>query len=358
MSPFISHPRIIRAAGQGDTPARGSFVPLPKAGAESSVPLGDNDVMLDRLSRKPTWWDAVLAAASAAMGIFILNVLALPLFHLASAWDLSAVTRIGLSALVAETGLALALVFVVTTRKLELQSTFALRPAPGRALAAALLAIAGGGALLDELMFQMVRLWPALNTGALEQVGRTLASAGPAGALALVVPLGLAPALCEEFLCRGVIFRGLLQGGRSPWAALVVSSAFFGALHVDRLHALAAGLMGLLLGFIAWRTGSIWVPVVCHLFNNLISLFVPVFGGPNLADVLEQGHSTWANALALASLVIGLTLLVKTTVSTQHESGDGSPHEQQGDAARTEHDQHEGAQAGATHMTGHDEPKE
>jgi len=299
----------------------------------------------------------VLAAASAGMGIFILNALALPLFHVASVRDVSAVTRIGLSALVAETGLALALVFVVTTRKLELQSTFALRPAPKRPLAAALLATVGAGALLDELMFQVVQLWPELNTGALEQVGRTLASASPAAALALVVPLGMAPALCEEFLCRGVIFRGLLGGSKSPWAALVVSSVFFGALHVDRLHALAAGLMGLMLGFVALRAGSIWVPVLCHLFNNVISLFSPVLGGPNLTEVLEQGHSTWTNALALASLVAGLALLVKTTASTGHEERDESPHEQQGDTACAEHDQHERAQEGAAHMTGHDEPE-
>ena len=75
--------------------------------------------------------------------------------------------------------------------------------------------------------------------------------------------------------------------------------------------------MGVLLGIVAVRTRSLWPAVCCHLLNNLVSIFTPVFGGPDLATVLAGGHSVWTLVLAATGLVGGMVGLVRTTAKNE-----------------------------------------
>jgi uncharacterized protein len=79
--------------------------------------------------------------------------------------------------------------------------------------------------------------------------------------------LALAPGFFEEMFFRGYIQRRLLE--RWPaWAAIGTASLLFGVLHIMP-HAVVFALpIGVWLGVVAWRTGSIWPCIVCHAFIN------------------------------------------------------------------------------------------
>ncbi|HWF48711.1 MAG TPA: CPBP family intramembrane glutamic endopeptidase [Bryobacteraceae bacterium] len=74
----------------------------------------------------------------------------------------------------------------------------------------------------------------------------------------------------EELLFRGVIERALLDSWRSRWAAIVVSSLLFGAVHLWVRHfpnwnwMSIATVLGLFLGWAYVRTGSIRATMVTH----------------------------------------------------------------------------------------------
>jgi len=92
----------------------------------------------------------------------------------------------------------------------------------------------------------------------------------------------LAP-VAEELLFRGFLFPALAKSRLGIAGAAVIVSAAWTSLHVDRTNLALAQLFaaGLLLSWMLVRTGSLRVPVLCHvLFNMGISFAVIVLGIP------------------------------------------------------------------------------
>jgi uncharacterized protein len=114
---------------------------------------------------------------------------------------------------------------------------------------------------------------------------------GPGDASFLLFALvtdGLFPAISEELLFRGVLFRWLEEFGGS-WVALLLTSAFFGAAHLSNPHAspvAAVGIAfeaGVMLGAAYMLTRSLWLPMGLHAAWNITQgeIFdIPVSGTP------------------------------------------------------------------------------
>ncbi len=87
----------------------------------------------------------------------------------------------------------------------------------------------------------------------------------------------------EEWLCRGMILRGLLNyehknkegetvHGLKPVWAIVISAAFFAVIHANPWQAIAAFSLGMLFGYVYYRTGSIKLTMLMHCVNNTFAL--------------------------------------------------------------------------------------
>ncbi|MGN0706870.1 MAG: lysostaphin resistance A-like protein [Faecalibacterium sp.] len=78
-----------------------------------------------------------------------------------------------------------------------------------------------------------------------------------------------AAALCEEAVFRGAAqscFAASELGG--PWLAVCAQAMLFAGLHSGPAGMLYALEMGLILGWLRQRTGSVWPGAVLHLLNN------------------------------------------------------------------------------------------
>ena len=71
----------------------------------------------------------------------------------------------------------------------------------------------------------------------------------------------------EEWLCRGMILRGLLTKMKPGWA-IVISALFFALIHLNPWQALNAFIIGLVMGYIYFKTGSLWLTMLVHFVNN------------------------------------------------------------------------------------------
>ena len=97
----------------------------------------------------------------------------------------------------------------------------------------------------------------------------TAAAAGwlPAMFAAAIV---IAPA-GEEAMFRGFLFRGWVRSPRSVWPAIVVISILWAMLHIqyDWTGVLQIFIVGLFLGWMRWRSGSLVLPFLLHALFNL-----------------------------------------------------------------------------------------
>lgn len=130
--------------------------------------------------------------------------------------------------------------------------------------------------------------------------------------------------LFEEFLCRGIILRGLLQH-ISPLKAIVWSALMFAVMHLNPWQALPAFIVGLLMGWIYWKTGSLWATIFIHFVNNGFSflitiLFPQVAADATLASLLPQNTYLIVLSASIIFTIGALLFLDKNydkSISTQ-----------------------------------------
>lgn len=84
-------------------------------------------------------------------------------------------------------------------------------------------------------------------------------------------PVGLLTVAVLGPLAEELLFRGGVQGGfptLSGRTALLLSAVIFAVAHLNPAQMPAAFILGLVLGFAYWWTGSLVAPVCIHVFNN------------------------------------------------------------------------------------------
>lgn len=83
--------------------------------------------------------------------------------------------------------------------------------------------------------------------------------------------VGLFAPLTEELVFRGAILKALLQWKPNPWVGIVISALLFALVHMNPAQMPHAVLVGLLLGWMYYRTDSIIPGVVYHWVNNTVA---------------------------------------------------------------------------------------
>jgi len=91
-----------------------------------------------------------------------------------------------------------------------------------------------------------------------------------------ILSLALAPAFGEELFFRGLLQRGT-QNALGPWGSLGLAALAFGGAHLDPVQGPAAVVLGLYLGGVLLRTGSLWPAIFCHALNNTLAVLLSAY---------------------------------------------------------------------------------
>jgi sodium transport system permease protein len=89
----------------------------------------------------------------------------------------------------------------------------------------------------------------------------------------LLIALAVVPALIEEFFFRGFMLSGV-RTVLGPLTALIVVSLAFAMFHQSVHRLIVTFALGLVLGLLSLRDGSIWPGMIAHLMHNGLSLLV------------------------------------------------------------------------------------
>ncbi len=124
----------------------------------------------------------------------------------------------------------------------------------------------------------------------------------------VILPLlvGVVPGVCEELLFRGFVQSGLVREFESAPKAIVVTSIVFAAFHFNPWLFAWVAVIGLYLGFLVHRTGSLVPAILAHALNNVLSIAVE-----GLPDAWQDrlGQSPWSHAAATVCLLAAALLL-------------------------------------------------
>jgi membrane protease YdiL (CAAX protease family) len=169
------------------------------------------------------------------------------------------------------------------------------------------LAAAGVGAIVFHLVDPYMPSFTLLSdSGLMEDMVKEFRSWPP---LAGVLIIGLGPGLGEELWCRAFLGRGLV-GRHGVVMGVILTSLFFGAIHVDPHQGTMAAVMGLALHFTYLMTRSLWVPMLLHFLNNSLSMIadkLPEFGRRRLEDIdTNPGGIPWQVMAASACLMVAV----------------------------------------------------
>lgn len=104
---------------------------------------------------------------------------------------------------------------------------------------------------------------------ALEDFSQTLQQFPMIG---LVLILVVAPVF-EEIIFRGILLRGMLKK-HNPMIGIVLSGVLFGAFHMNIHQFVAASLLGIMAGWIYYKTGRLWYSMFMHFSYNLSVVIV------------------------------------------------------------------------------------
>ena len=80
------------------------------------------------------------------------------------------------------------------------------------------------------------------------------------------------PALCEEFLHRGILLQGIKHIGFKK--AILISSLLFALIHFNVQQVFYAFVIGLVLGFVAVVSKNIYPAIIIHFMNNGIATYL------------------------------------------------------------------------------------
>lgn len=136
------------------------------------------------------------------------------------------------------------------------------------------LIIAGLLALLTQQIFG------EFTSAGAEVAEQVRAAGGTPAVLMFAVMLVVGAPVVEELAFRGLLFNSLRKRGVGVAWTLVISGLAFALVHLEPTRLMLLVALGLILGIVRWRTGSLVASMLTHAMINAPAALVLVLGLP------------------------------------------------------------------------------
>ena len=148
---------------------------------------------------------------------------------------------------------------------------------PGRPLnLRTTMSVVAGILLISFALVLLLEYSGLRENSALAELEQRFAETEPHQLPLLLAAVALLPALAEELLFRGFLLGALGRRFGHP-VGLVGSSLLFALAHLDLAQGTAAFFLGLYLGGVRLRTGSVHASILAHASNNAVAVLAPHF---------------------------------------------------------------------------------
>ncbi|MEP7268667.1 MAG: type II CAAX endopeptidase family protein [Saprospiraceae bacterium] len=162
--------------------------------------------------------------------------------------------------------------------------------------------------------YEINRLWdlPEWMSTAEDQTAellkKLLTMDNPGSLILNLLVIAIIPGIGEELIFRGIIQKEFERHLKNPYVAVILGAIVFSALHFQFAGFLPRMFLGIILGLLFYWTGSLWVSMFVHAFNNGMQVVLAYFYPAMIDQDLESSvSSTWYMVLisVLVSMAIG-----------------------------------------------------
>ena len=134
-----------------------------------------------------------------------------------------------------------------------------------------------------------------------------------------IIVIALCPALCEELFFRGALQQVLHRWFGNPHWAIILTAVIFSLAHGEIFAFVPRFLLGVVLGYLFYLSGSLWVNVCAHFINNalIVVLYYLYANGLLAVSPAEPMAIAWLPTLLItaAAALLFYTYFVKGRLS-------------------------------------------
>ena len=121
-----------------------------------------------------------------------------------------------------------------------------------------------------------------------------------------LIMIGILPSIGEELIFRGVFQRLFAEWTKNIHWGIIIAAFLFSAMHMQFYGFLPRLMLGVLLGYLFYWSGSIWVPILGHFVNNAAAVIFYYF----YADEITRDIETFgASEGSFVFLIIGIAIV-------------------------------------------------
>jgi len=119
-------------------------------------------------------------------------------------------------------------------------------------------------------------------------------------AVSIIAPLG------EELLFRGFFQQILEKHWKDVTRAVLMTAIIFSFIHMNPFWFAQIYILGIILGFLAWKTKSVLPSLILHSLNNLVALILSFTINAEHTFYIWNGHiAPWILLIAVIFVVSG-----------------------------------------------------
>ncbi|MDE6177435.1 MAG: CPBP family intramembrane metalloprotease, partial [Paramuribaculum sp.] len=107
-----------------------------------------------------------------------------------------------------------------------------------------------------------------------------------------VIIIGVLAGVSEELFFRGTLQRLLITRPMPPHIAIWLTAVIFSLVHFQFFGFVPRVLLGAFFGYLAWWSGSVWLPAIIHAVNNSVVVITEFRGLPESLNQWGNGDTS------------------------------------------------------------------
>ncbi|HRE40049.1 MAG TPA: CPBP family intramembrane metalloprotease [Ignavibacteria bacterium] len=128
--------------------------------------------------------------------------------------------------------------------------------------------------------------------------------------IGVVFVIAVTPAICEEFLFRGLILKNF-ERVLSWIKACVFTGVLFAIFHFQPINIIPLILLGIFLSVITVASDSIYPAIICHFLNNFIAaLAFYIYGKEDFTKEFSGSDELYFIILGIVSLILFFAIMI------------------------------------------------